>query len=400
MSLRVEVSDIESRDWSSSKRLVSIDLWRGLVMVLMALDHTRDFFSNVHFSPTDVTHTNIPLFLTRWVTHFCAPSFIFLAGVAAYLSQKRRQNKKQLSKFLLIRGLWLVFLELTVVRFGWIFDPTYSFSMAGVLWAIGWSMVVLAALIYLPTRAIAKIGILLIVGHNLFDHVQAEQLGGWGWLWAILHQPKMLTLFPGKSFIIVYPLIPWIGVMATGYAFGTIFSVEKSQRLKLLRRLGLSLIFAFIILRATNIYGDPDPWSIQPTFSHTLLSFINCHKYPPSLLYLLMTLGPAILILYLFERQRFRFLKPLSVFGQVPLFFYIVHIWLIHIFAILLALPHYGFKAIFMPFLIPSFRPSDYGYNLPTIYSFWIIIIILLYPVCNWFGNYKKTHQNKWLNFF
>ncbi|MDF5730155.1 MAG: heparan-alpha-glucosaminide N-acetyltransferase domain-containing protein [Rhizonema sp. PD38] len=399
MSLRVSTSEIESHDWLHSKRLVSIDLWRGLVMVLMALDHTRDFFSNVHFSPTDVTQTNVPLFLSRWITHFCAPSFIFLAGIAAYLSHKRRQNKKQLSKFLFIRGLWLVFLELTVVRFGWIFDPTYSFSSAGVLWAIGWSMVVLAVLIYLPTRAIATIGILLIFGHNLFDHVQGKQLGEWDWLWAVLHQPEMLTLFPGKSFIIVYTLIPWIGVMATGYAFGTIFSVEKSQRLQLLRRLGLSLIFAFIILRAKNIYGDPDPWSIQPTFSHTLLSFINCQKYPPSLLYLLMTLGPAILILYLFERQRFRFLKPLLVFGQVPLFFYIVHIWLIHLFTILLALPHYGLKAIFLPYIISSFKPTDYGYNLPTIYSFWLILIILLYPVCNWYANYKKTHQNKWLNF-
>ncbi|MBD2776222.1 DUF1624 domain-containing protein [Iningainema tapete] len=399
MSLRVSVSDTESRDWPSTKRLVSIDLWRGLVMVLMVLDHVRNFFSNAPFSPTDLSQTNVPLFLTRWVTHLCAPSFIFLAGVAAYLSLQRRQSKQELSRVLLTRGLWLVFLELTVVRFGWIFDPTYSFSPVAVLWAIGWSMVVLAALIYLPTRAIATLGILLIVGHNLFDRVQAEQLGGWGWLWAVLHQQKMLTLFPGKRFFIAYPLIPWIGVMATGYAFGTVFSVEKSQRRQLLRRLGLGLILAFIILRAINVYGDPNPWSVQPTFSHTLLSFINCHKYPPSLLFLLMTLGPAILILYLFESQRFRFLKPLSLFGQVPLFFYIVHIWLIHIFAILLALPHYGLKAIFLPYLISSLRPADYGYDLPMIYNFWIIIIILLYPICLWFANYKKKHQNKWLNY-
>ncbi|MGH7999754.1 MAG: DUF1624 domain-containing protein [Brasilonema sp.] len=399
MSLRIPISNAESYDSPRSKRLISIDLLRGLVMVLMALDHVRLFFLNAGFSPTDLTKTNIPLFFTRWVTHLCAPSFVFLAGVAAYLALQRRQNKKEFSRFLLIRGLWLVLLELTVVRFGWIFDPTFSFFAAGVLWAIGWSMVVLAVLIHLPIRAVATIGILLIVGHNLFDSVQAEQLGRWGWLWTVLHQPKTLTPFPGKSWIISYPLIPWIGVMAAGYAFGTVFTLEKSQRRKLLKRLGLGLILAFIILRAINIYGDPKPWSVQPSFSFTLLSFINCHKYPPSLLFLLMTLGSAILLLYVFESQRFSFLKPLALFGRVPLFFYIVHLWLIHIAAILLALPRYGLKAIFLPYIASSLMPADYGYNLPMIYNFWIIIVVLIYPICLWFANYKAKHQSWWLNY-
>ncbi|MUG92278.1 DUF1624 domain-containing protein [Scytonema sp. UIC 10036] len=386
--------DLENHEQSKSKRLISIDLWRGLVMALMTLDHVRGFFTNVRFNSLDITQSNIPLFLTRWVTHLCAPSFIFLAGIAAYLSFQRHENKQKLSYFLVMRGLWLVFLELTVIKLAWTFDLT--FFGAGVLWAIGWSMVILAALIYLPTRAIAALGILLIVGHNLFDNFNAEQLGTWSWLWAVLHEQKMFTPFPGISFFILYPLIPWIGVMAIGYAFGRVFDLEKSQRNQLLRRLGLCLILAFIILRAINIYGDPNPWSFQFSFSRTLLSFINCHKYPPSLLFLLMTLGLAILIFHLFENYRLRILKPLVLFGKVPLFFYIIHLWLVHIAAIILAFPHYGWKAIILPYIFSSLMPTEYGYDLPKIYGLWIIMLVILYPICNWFANYKAKHKGWW----
>lgn len=387
-------------DQLRTKRIISIDMLRGLVMVLMVLDHVRIFFTNVRFVPTDLTQTNIPLFLTRWVTHLCAPTFIFLAGVAAYLYfENRPQSKQDLSRYLIIRGLWLVFLELTVVRFGWLFDPTYSFSVAGVLWAIGWSMVVLAALIRMPIPLIAALGILLIGGHNLFDNIHAEQLGKWGWLWAVLHEPKMFTPFPNKNFIISYPLIPWIGVMATGYAFGTVLNLEKTSRQRFLRWLGLGLIAGFVVLRALNVYGDPYPWAVQTNFSRTILSFINCHKYPPSLLYLLITLGLAMLLLYLFEKQRWRIFQPLVLFGQVPLFFYIVHLWLIHFTAILLALPKYGLKAIIMPFIASRLMPADYGYDYPMIYNLWIIMIILLYPLCNWFQNYKTKYPSKWLKY-
>ncbi|MBO3462756.1 heparan-alpha-glucosaminide N-acetyltransferase domain-containing protein [Aetokthonos hydrillicola Thurmond2011] len=393
--------EIPSAEQPGTKRIISIDLLRGLVMVLMALDHTRDFLSNVRFSPTDLTKTTVPLFLTRWITHLCAPTFIFLAGVAVYLYFKRRpQSKLQLSQYLIIRGLWLVFLELTVVHMGWIFDPTYSFTPAGVLWAIGWSMVVLAALVRMPIPLIAALGILLIGGHNLFDNIHVEQLGRWGWLWAVLHEPKIFTPFPHKIFAITYPLIPWIGVMATGYAFGTVFYLEKASRLRLLRSLGLGLIAGFVVLRALNLYGDPHPWKVQTNLTHTILSFINCNKYPPSLLYLLITLGIAMLLLYVFEKQRLRILKPLVLFGQVPLFFYIIHIWLVHFTAILLALPKYGLKAIIMPFVMSSLRPANYGYDLPTIYKIWIFIIILLYPICSWYMNYKTKHRtSKWLKF-
>jgi uncharacterized membrane protein len=292
-----------------------------------------------------------------------------------------------------------VFLELTIVRFEWIIDPTYSISFAGVLWAIGWSMVVLAALVHFPTRAVGAVGIVLIVGHNLFDNVHAEQLGRWGWFWAVLHEPKMLEPFPQIRFFTAYPLIPWIGVMAAGYAFGTVFELGKQERRRRLRLLGLCLILAFIILRALNVYGDPDPWSVQSTVSHTLLSFVNCHKYPPSLLFLLMTLGPALLMLDLFESQIFRFLKPLALFGQVPLFFYILHIGLIHLAAILFAFSKYGSKAITLPYMVSSRMPADYGYELPTVYYLWLLLLVALYPICYWFAAYKRKQRLWWLSY-
>ncbi len=368
-------------------------------MVLMTLDHVRDFFSNARFNPLDLTQSNVPLFLTRWVTHFCAPSFVFLAGIAAYLSVRRGKSKQELSQFLFIRGLWLIFLELTVVLFAWTFDLSYSIFIAGVLWAIGWSMIVLAALVHLPTRVVGAIGILLIVGHNLFDNVHADQLGTLGWLWAVLHEPKRLELLAGIRFFTFYSLIPWIGVMAAGYTFGSVFELEKSQRRQLLQRFGFSLILTFIILRAINFYGDPKPWTIQPSVSHTVLSFLNCNKYPPSLLYLLMTLGLALLMLNLFENHIFRFLKPLAIFGQVPLFFYIVHIPLIHLTACLFALPQYGFQAFTLPYILSSRMPADYGYELPMIYDIWLIMVVVLYPICNWFAEYKRKHRWWWLKY-
>ncbi|MGD1703759.1 DUF1624 domain-containing protein [Dapis sp. BLCC M229] len=336
---------LESKNQNQDRipRIISIDILRGLVMVLMTLDHVRGFFSNTNFNPLDLTHSNIPLFLTRWITHLCAPTFIFLAGIGAYLSLKRGKTKQQLSQFLLLRGCWFIFLDLTVVRLSWRFDLSNIFSAAGVLWAIGCSMIFLAAIIYLPTRTIlaielrsaGAIGILLIVGHNLFDNVQAEQLGNIGWLWAILHQRTMIEPISGFRLFILYPLIPWIGVMALGYAFGTLFEMEKYRRLQLLRKIGLGTIVTFIIIRATNIYGDPNSWSIQSSFPDTLLSFIDCHKYPPSLLYLLITLGLAILLLYYFEKSNIRYFKPLIILGQQPLFFYVIHVYLIHLTAIL-----------------------------------------------------------------
>ena len=397
ISSNISSNNLKNDNQPITQRLVSIDLLRGLVMVLMTLDHTRNFFSNVGFNPLDIDQSNIPLFLTRWITHLCAPSFIFLAGLAAFLSLKRGKTKPQLARFLLIRGLWLIFLELTVVSLAWRFDP--GFLAAGVLWAIGWSMVVLALLIQLPINSIAIFGVILIVGHNLFDNVSAEQLGDFSWIWAFLHERTIFLPRPGIRFFLVYPLIPWVGVMASGYAFGNVLTKTKTQRLLWLRNLGWGLIFSFVVIRGINIYGDPEPWSVQSSFWKTVLSFINCHKYPPSLLYLLITVGIAFLILYLFEHKRFPILKPLLIFGRVPLFFYIIHLWLIHFSAIFLALPKYGFKVFTLSYLRSSAMPDDYGYDLHHVYVLWIIMLIILYPLCNWFANYKSKHKYWWLNF-
>ncbi|NER24553.1 MAG: DUF1624 domain-containing protein [Symploca sp. SIO1C2] len=393
----MEDSTYNIKTTSRTKRLVSIDLLRGLVMVLMALDHVSGFFSNPGFNPLDLEQSNVPLFFTRWVTHLCAPSFILLAGIAAYLSLQRRSNKKELSKFLLIRGVWLIFLDLTIVSLAWIFSPI-TFIL-GVLWVIGWSMMILAVLIQFPVRSIAIIGMTLIIGHNLFDGVQAENTGIWHWFWSFLHEPNMFMPFPEIRFLLAYPLIPWVGVMAVGYTLGQVFTFEKNRRLPWLRNLGFALFGSFLVIRGINIYGDPQPWSVQSNLFKTVLSFLNCQKYPPSLTYLLITLSLALLLLYVFDLRSWRLLHPLITFGQVPLFFYLIHLWVIHFAAIILALPKYGLTAVALPFISKSAMPENYGYSLHHVYIIWLIIVMLLYALCNWFANYKSQHKYWWLNF-
>lgn len=383
-------------------RLDSVDLLRGIVMVIMALDHVRDFFHHdaLLFDPTDLTKTNAALFLTRWVTHFCAPVFVFLAGTGAFLSTRRGKTRAELSRFLLTRGLWLVLLELTVVRFGWLFNFDFTFNMGQVIWAIGWSMVVLSVLIYLPLWAITTFGVVMIAVHNAFDKVTAQSVGMWSGVWAVFHTGEMTHTYGGINFLPMYPLIPWIGVMAVGYSFGQIFTLEREKRKKILLYLGLGLTLAFIIIRATNLYGDPRPWSQQGSALFTFFSFINCQKYPPSLLYLLMTLGPAIASLSFFERVNSnpsRLAQPFIIFGRVPLFYYVIHLPLIHGLAILFAFIKYG------PAIQQAFRsgrpPDDYGYNLAVVYLIWVAVVIALYPVCRWFANLKRRRKDAWLSY-
>jgi uncharacterized membrane protein len=383
-------------------RLDSVDLLRGIVMVIMALDHVRDFFHHdaLLFDPTDLSKTNAALFLTRWVTHFCAPVFVFLAGTGAFLSTTRGKTRGELSRFLLTRGLWLILLELTIVRFGWTFDLNYTFYIGQVIWAIGWSMIVLSVLVYLPVWAITLFGVSMILVHNAFDPIRAQDAGVLSGVWATLHTGQLTETYGGIRLAPMYPLIPWIGVMAAGYGFGQIFTLKRERRRKILLYLGLGMTLAFIALRATNLYGDPRAWSVKQNALYTFFSFINCQKYPPSLLFLLMTLGPAIASLAFFERvnlRPFALANPFIIFGRVPLFYYVIHLPLIHGLAVLFALMKYG-SGISQAF--GSGRPpADYGYGLAVVYLVWVGVVLALYPLCRWFAGLKRRRKDAWLSY-
>ena len=382
-------------------RLSSIDTLRGLVMIVMALDHTRDFFANGGFNPRDVTDT--ALFLTRWVTHFCAPTFIFLAGISAFLYGAQGRNNQahgtaDVSRFLVTRGLWLVLIEFTVVRLGWSFDIHFSYFVAQVIFAIGVSMVALSAIVHLPRGAIAVIGLAMIAGHNALDGIKAEQLGAAAPLWHLLHQPGLFDIAPGVKFFVLYPLIPWIGVMAAGYALGPVFTQERAARVQQLFMLGAAVTLGFFVLRATNLYGDPAPWAIQDNVLATVLSFINCEKYPPSLLYLGMTLGPALMLVAAFEWFRGPVADWIATFGRVPFFYYVVHIFLLHALAIVFAwvtIGEIGF--LFGP--LAGRKPTTYGMGLAGIYAVWLAVVVALYPLCRWFAGIKRRRTEWWWSY-
>jgi len=399
------------------ERLDSIDLLRGIVMVIMMLDHTRDFVHNAALrfeDPTDLSTTNIFLFFTRWITHFCAPVFVFLAGTSAYLQLARGKSKAQLSRFLVTRGLWLIVLELTVVKLGISLNPDYRFlGFLQVIWVIGVSMIVLAALIHLPKIVIAAFGLSMIALHNLTDSFRVTSWRGpetpvpdlRAKLWILLHQAFEgfpILGFPSPVVFVIYPLIPWIGVMATGYVFGTIYQLNAQRRRRWLLIIGGAATLLFVIIRAVNLYGDPSPWSRQDNFVFTALSFLNTSKYPPSLLFLLMTLGPAILFLALFEgrAKRGRVKEFFITFGRVPLFFYVLQWFTAHLLSILL---HAAFgKPVSWLWKSPVdfFGPTPgVGFNLGIVYLSWITGIALLYPLCKWFAGVKQRRRNWWLSY-
>ncbi len=381
-------------------RLDSLDLVRGLVMVIMALDHVRDFFHHdaLLYDPTDLARTTPVLFFTRWITHLCAPGFVFLAGMGAYLYQSRGRTRGGVARFLVSRGLWLIVIEVTVVRFALFFNFDYNFLFLQVIWAIGWSMIVLAALIFLPPRAILAIGGMMIVGHNLLDGMgpapyasitpNAPPMSTGDWIWSVLHVPNPPVL---------YPLIPWVGVMAVGYALGPMARRDPARRRRGFIQLGTALIVAFMVLRLVNSYGDPSPWSAQGAPAYTVLSFLNTSKYPPSLLYLLMTLGPALVLVGLFDRPLGPAARFLVTFGRVPFFFYILHFYLIHLLA-LAAAALMGFdvrRFLTMPF---SF-PLEYGFSLGVAYLVWIGVVLALYLPCRWFAAVKARRSDAWLSY-
>lgn len=380
-------------------RIDSIDLLRGMIMVIMALDHARDFFHHdvAFYDPLDLTQTNIVLFFTRWITHYCAPLFVFLAGTGAYLSLSRGKSKKEMSKFLFTRGVWLIFLEFTVVRFGWTFNLDYFNDLfVQVIWVIGVSMIVLAGLIHFSIRFITVFGVAIIVIHNAFDSIPLESFGAYQRLWALLHVQTMVALTARINLIVFYPLIPWIGVMAVGYAFGAFFQKPAEQRKKIFTRLGLFLIAVFLALRAANIYGDPHPWKGESTFSFTLLSFLNTTKYPPSLQFLLMTIGPAIFFLPYLEKWKNTFAQKIIIFGRVPMFYYILHIYLLHTMSGFAMYDRYGWEAFTLSVLN---LPQDYGFNLFVVYLAWISAVLILYPLCKWYADVKKKSKNPLLSY-
>ena len=387
------------RPTSKPPRLDSVDLLRGIVMVLMALDHVRDYFTNVRFDPLDLAQTTAGLFATRWITHFCAPAFVFLAGTGAFLSTTRGKSKVDLSRFLFTRGLWLVFVELTIVRFGWLFNLDYHLAIAQVIWVIGWSMVVLAALVFLSTRTITIFGVAMIILHNLLDSVTPEQLGVFNDWWKILHVGGPVEFISGHYLLVAYPLIPWVGVMAAGYGLGSMLLAEENKRRKSLAWLGIGLTGAFILIRASKLYGDPLGWSMQQNALLTFFSFIHCQKYPPSLLYLLITLGPAIAMLPLLERWKGKAAEFFIVFGRVPMFYYILHIPFIHALAVVAAYAT-GFDPSWMFANSPPWEwPAGYGFSLPIVYLVWTGVIVALFPVCKWYAGVKSRSKSSWLSY-
>lgn len=382
-------------------RMEGIDALRGLVMVIMALDHSRDFFSNSHayFDPIDVHATSAAFFLTRWITDFCAPVFSFLAGIGAYISISRGKPIVQASKTLLTRGLWLIFLELVVLRVFWYFNFDYTFLKAGVIWSLGWSMIFLAGMIFLPFRAVLVIGLLLILPHNLLDGIKPESFGRFSWLWMILHVKGTFAIGDSLKVLVVYPLIPWLGLMATGFCFGRIMLQEREQRRKTVFLLGLGLMIGFIILRGSNFYGDPVPWTIQKNGLFTSLDFLACEKYPPSVSYLLMTMGPAFILLSAMDRPLSAWMKPFVTFGRVPFLYYMLHLPLLHAMAVPVAFYRWG-KADWL-FANPPGQnwPHDFHFDLLLTYTAWVVATLILYPLCRRFSDFKSQRKDWWLSY-
>tara|TARA_R110000796_G_scaffold104102_1_gene213713 strand:+ start:65977 stop:67152 length:1176 start_codon:yes stop_codon:yes gene_type:complete len=383
----------------TKQRIKSIDMLRGLVMVIMALDHVRDYFhfNAFYFDPLDLNQTNGALFFTRFVTHFCAPIFVFLAGTSAFFVSQRR-DKRSLSFWLIKRGIWLIVAELTIIKLAWLFKLDYSSVLLQVIWILGLSMICLAAFINLPKKLVIFVSIVVISTHNAFDSF-APTNPIISEIWTFLHVFNLIDIGNLQIFV-AYPIIPWIFVMPLGYYFGALYKpiVTPKDRTKRLFQMGIVLTSSFFILRSINLYGDPYFWSVQDSFGFTVMSFFNITKYPPSLLFLLITIGPAIIFLAFAEKWKGAFAEKLIIIGRVPMFFYIIHIYIIHIAAFIASLVT-GFKASDMVIdLWVTLQPGlqGYGFSLWIVYSIWIILILALYPLCSWYNKYKSENRQKW----
>ncbi|MGH7604981.1 MAG: DUF1624 domain-containing protein [Gemmatimonadaceae bacterium] len=377
-------------------RIASVDIVRGAIMVLMALDHVRDFTAHIRIRPENLAQSSAVLFATRWITHFCAPGFSLLAGVGIGLSMNRGKPAGEMSRFLIVRGIWLLFLELVVTAIGWQFGFHLIPAFALVLWALGISMIVMAALVHLPRSVVAAGSIVMIAGHNLLDSVTPQSWGAFAPLWTVLHVPGFAI--PGKLFI-AYPLIPWVGVMALGWAVADVFRWDSVKRKRFLITTGIATTILFIIVRAVNHYGDPFTWSHQRSPALTVASFLNVNKYPPSLDFLLMTIGPLMVALGVLEHARGRVASWISVYGKVPLFYYVVHIFVVNTLATLIAWAQGGTPRRIEAVIDPASIPAWYGLPLPGVYAAWILVVVAMYPLCRWFARLKAERDDWWLSY-
>lgn len=390
----------------TKNRIESIDIVRGIAMVIMALDHVRDYFhigANLD-DPLNLATTTPLLFFTRWVTHFCAPTFIFLSGTSIYL-QSQRKTKKELGIFLLKRGVWLIAIEWFVVGLGWTFNLHYTVIPFQVIWAIGISMFLFGVLmlIHIPYKIIFALGVILVFGHNLLDFPEAAAGFQPNFWWDIFHSGVFVPYeyAPGHAALLVYPFPAWMGVMMLGYCAGVFFtaSYTPEARKKILIRIGVGLIALFVIVRFTNVYGDPFDWTAQQNWFYTFLSFIKVNKYPPSLLFLCITIGAAMLLLAWVEGIRNRFTDSLVVFGRTAFFYYILHIYVIHIAAAIcfFARGHSFADAAHVGEQFPfMFVAPGEGYGLGVVYLVWMLVVIGLYPLCKRYDRYKTAHPEKW----
>jgi len=377
-------------------RIASIDVLRGAIMVLMALDHVRDYVSKLHFPPEDLSRAAVGLFATRWVTHFCAPGFSLLAGVGIGLAMQRGKPAGAMSRYLLVRGLWLIVLDLVVTPIGWRLGFELMPAFALVLWALGLSMIVMAALVHLPRGVVAVGAVATIALHNLLDGIRPADLGAWAPLWHVLHVPGFVV--PGKLFV-GYPLVPWVAVMALGWALAGVYAWDEARRRRFLVVTGLVVTALFVVVRAWNGYGDPLPWTPQRSTGLTVASFLNVRKYPPSLDFLLMTLGPLLVALGLLDRVRGRATEWLANIGAVPLFFYVIHIFLAHLLAIAIAWVQGGAPQRILAASAPETIPDWYGLSLPGVYAAWAVVVLAMYPLCRWFARMKRERDDWWLSY-
>lgn len=397
---------------SGTYRVTSIDVLRGIVMLMMAIDHTRDYFhidaANPQVNPLDPS--NPAVFFTRWITHFCAPTFLFLSGVSAYLAALKR-SKAQASMFLITRGIWLIIVDAVIMTFGITFNPHFNLIVFQVIWAIGASMILLGLISRISVNAVLITGLILFFGHNLIDppavngiyHLELTRQGAMGHLWDLLLRINVIPLNQDHNLIVLYSVLPWAGAMFIGYGIGRWFTKEfpPATRQRYLVILGLSMITLFIVLRVTDFYGNPTPWIKRDDGFESFLTFLDTNKYPPSLQYLCMTIGPSCLALAAFDNVRNRFTRFVSVYGQVPFFYYVLHFYLLHVILVIFffakgypssQIPQNAFPPIW--FRVPSF-----GYDLPIVYLVWLGAILILYLPCRWFGKYKKTHKQWWLSY-